>query len=91
MVIKNAFNGGGRRGKDPDHQVFHGSILISHGFCSLFCGSDDSPGFGREINLCTGTDLRKAGNHGIQFGQDEVAVNTHFPKEGRDQPAILID
>ena len=51
MVIKNAFNGGGRRGKDPDHQVFHGSILIPHGFCSLFCGSNDSPCFGRDAEI----------------------------------------
>ena len=91
VVGENALDGRGGRGKNTDHQMFHGDILIAHGFRGLFGGADGAVALRGEIHLAHAADLRQRGNGRIKLGEDGVAVYLHFAEQRRDQPAVLID
>ena len=91
VVGENALYRGRRRGKDADHQMLHGDVLIAHGLGGLLGGVDGAAGLVGGVDLGLTAHLRELGNGGVQLGQDLVAVRAQPFEDGLDRAAVLVD
>ena len=91
VIGEDALDGGGGGGKEADHQMFDGDILVAHAPGGLFRGVQRAVGLRREIDLRPGADLRQRGDRGVQLREQLVAVHAHPAEQRGDQPPVLVD
>ncbi len=90
MVGEDALDGRGGSGKNTDHQVLHGGVLVPHGFGGLFGGVDGPVGVGGEVDGVHVPHLGQLADGAVQLGQHGVSVHAHFAQQRGDQSPVLV-
>ena len=91
VVGKDALHRRGGGGKNADHQMLHGGILVPHGLGGLLGGIDRPVGVGGEIDGVGIAHLGQLTDGAVQLRQHGVAVHAHFAQQRGDQSPVLVD
>ena len=91
VAVKNALYRRRGRGKNADHDVLDGKILIAQTLCRFLGGVHNAIGFAREVDLIVAGDLGHALDRRVKLGEHRIAVNAHLSQQRRDKAAVLIN
>ena len=91
VLRENALDGRSGSGKNADHHVLHGHILIAGGFGGLFRGAEDPVCVIGQVDLKIPGDPGQSGNGRVQLREEGIAVHAHAGEKGGYEPAVLID